>query len=264
MRLALVWVPRCAAWNVIARGDSGDAPILFRPGRNDGKSPFRGRRPGVGAQLTAIFASYAMCACEGCSLVYKGLWNVGHDENLTEWQNFVGLPRTPRAVNATSHGMQFYDYLNASLIGTCLNASLPALRRYYWSTPKPQLPPNETEIVVHLRRGDVVNDPAKAFRVTPDETYVRWIDDLRRKYPAYTITIHSEGMLTNFSDALRSAATSFRLNAPAVEAFHSFVTAKVLVMAKSSFSYTAAFLNENHVYYPSFWHEPLSRWNQLD
>jgi hypothetical protein len=35
----------------------------------------------------------------------------------------------------------------------------------------------------------------------------------------------------------------------------------ILVMSKSSFSYSAALLNENIVYYPKdFWHKKASHW----
>lgn len=37
-------------------------------------------------------------------------------------------------------------------------------------------------------------------------------------------------------------------------------TANILLTSKSSFSYAAAMLNENIVYYLPFWHKPSEKW----
>jgi hypothetical protein len=34
-------------------------------------------------------------------------------------------------------------------------------------------------------------------------------------------------------------------------------------MAKSSFSYSAAILNPNKIYYINFWHKPLNHWVKI-
>jgi hypothetical protein len=50
------------------------------------------------------------------------------------------------------------------------------------------------------------------------------------------------------------------LNGDVFECLHSLITADILVMAKSSFSYTAALLSRGIVIYSPFWHAPLQQW----
>ena len=42
------------------------------------------------------------------------------------------------------------------------------------------------------------------------------------------------------------------------------VLAKILVTAKSSFSYCAAILNPNKIYYINFWHKSLNHWLNIE
>ena len=56
---------------------------------------------------------------------------------------------------------------------------------------------------------------------------------------------------------------SFRLNECIEETFHSLVCAKILVVAKSTFSYSAAILNPNEIYYIKFRHGPLEHWKVI-
>jgi hypothetical protein len=85
---------------------------------------------------------------------------------------------------------------------------------------------------------------------------------LQQKYPDYMITIFSEGAEDDFADMVSENVT-LKLNGSVTDTFHSFVTAKVLVTAKSSLSYSAAILNENTIYYQDYWHKPLDHWNKV-
>ena len=42
------------------------------------------------------------------------------------------------------------------------------------------------------------------------------------------------------------------------------VKAKILVIAKSRFSYCAGILNSNKIYYMIFWHKPLNHWLNIE
>ena len=147
---------------------------------------------------------------------------------------------------------------------------IQTLKDYYYSTPKPAVEQND--IAIHVRRGDVNKEnggqPAKDkhgveySRFTPNEDYIRIIAVLKKEYPTYKITLHSTGNLADFSDLLSENVTC-KLNEPVLITFHSFVTAKVLVTAKSSLSYSAGILNEGTVYYQDFWHKPLDGWKNV-
>jgi hypothetical protein len=56
----------------------------------------------------------------------------------------------------------------------------------------------------------------------------------------------------------------FELNTNIEKTFHSMVKAKILVIAKSRFSYCAGILNSNKIYYMIFWHKPLNHWLNIE
>ena len=135
---------------------------------------------------------------------------------------------------------------------------LSIIQKYYNSTPKPTI--IVPQIAIHIRRGDVNENNEK--RYTTNDKYKEILSFLLEKYPCDIITIFSEGKIDDFHE-LKQERVHFKLNDSIEESFHSLVTAKVLVMAKSSFSYSAALLNQNIVYYIPFWHQPLKNWKIL-
>ena len=88
---------------------------------------------------------------------------------------------------------------------------------------------------------------------------------LKEKYPSFSICIYSEGDLNDFKN-LDGPNISFKLNTCLQETFHHFVTAKILVTAKSNLSYSAAILSKNTIYCIPILNRsrPLSHWNILD
>jgi hypothetical protein len=135
---------------------------------------------------------------------------------------------------------------------------LSILRQYYYSTPKPN---TKTSIALHIRRGDV-DKKTHSNRYIDNNKYKKIIRFLLKTYPDDIITIFSEGSIHDFHD-LQQDRVVFQLNGTIEETFHSFVRAKVLVTAKSTFSYSAALLNENEVYYIPWWHKPLKHWKTI-
>ena len=89
---------------------------------------------------------------------------------------------------------------------------------------------------------------------------------LKEKFPDYGILIFSQGKLEDFKDIIDvTGEESFRLNRSIQETFHSLVEAKIFISAKSNFSYAAAILNKNTVYYdPGYWYKPLDHWIKLE
>ena len=91
--------------------------------------------------------------------------------------------------------------------------------------------------------------------------YIIAYNKFKKLYPDYNINVFSEGKEEEFNE-LRHERVSLKLNVDIETTFHSLVSAKVLVMAKSSFSYCAAILNTNTIFYLNFWHKPLAHWNK--
>ena len=130
-----------------------------------------------------------------------------------------------------------------------------------------KLPPRKDacEMAVHVRRGDAVAIPK---RFTPDNV-IR--DSLEANFggsaTSPVLCIFSEGKIEDFSIHQASSSLDIRyyLNGPTLDTFHNLVTVPELVIAKSSFSYSAALLNTGKVYYlEEFWHTPLDHWINLN
>ena len=218
----------------------------------------KGKCDGFGAQYQAIMSGIAYSNYMNYTYIHTPFQKMAHDGNVEKLNEFIGIPCS--------------DELNVDIIVKCCGEVhfsknpdmyynthvLSILQKYYYSTPKPNIIiPN---IAVHIRRGDVNENNEK--RYTTNDKYKKIVSFLLEKYPYDIITIFSEGKIEDFHE-LQQERVHFKLNDSIEESFHSLVTAKVLVTAKSSFSYSAALLNENIVYYIPFWHKPLKKWKIL-
>ena len=80
------------------------------------------------------------------------------------------------------------------------------------------------------------------------------------------IHIFSQGEESDFkdiTDSFNNKSIIFHLNEEIQLTFHSLVKADYLIIAKSSFSYSAALFNENTVIgntVTRWWHKPLKKW----
>jgi len=217
---------------------------------------------GFGAQYHALMSGIAYAASKDLIYAHTPLSQVAHGGNAAQLNTFIGIKKIPMAeqvdnviiepfsdeVHFSEHPSQYYT---AEVI--------KRIRDFYFSTEKPAIENND--IAVHIRRGDVVKTDGE--RYTTNEHYKTILAMLRKEYPTYSITIHSQGTLADFSDLL-GENISCKLNEDVRVTFHSLVMAKVLVTAKSSLSYSAAILNKGTVYYQEFWHKPLDGWKLLN
>jgi hypothetical protein len=213
---------------------------------------------GFGAQYHAVMSGIAYCNREGLTYVHTPFQEIGHHGDTETLNKFIGIPagnpQKDMVVEPHSEDVHWSErpseYYTENVV--------QQLRDAYYSTDKPDITP--PDIAIHIRRGDVKNGDTERF--TSNDAYKKLIDTLHIKYPDYNVIIYSEGKEADFSE-IASDKTQFRLNETLTDTFHGLVTAKVLVMAKSSLSYAAAILNENTVYYQDFWHKPLDHWNKI-
>ena len=224
-----------------------------------------GKKDGFGAQYFAVMSGIAICAKKGYTYVHTPFKEIEHGVNVDELNKFIGLKNDTMYDETALKNMITEDYSyevhsseHPSTYYT--DTVLKRIRHAYYSTQKPKI--SDIEIAIHIRRGDV-NKNNYGDRFTDNTVYLKIIDALKKIYPTYKILIFSQGTPDDFKD-LGLQEDNFRLNEPITTTFHSLVSAKVFVMSKSSFSYAAALLNANKVYYQSFWHKPLDNWTNID
>ena len=139
------------------------------------------------------------------------------------------------------------------------------LRRVYNASPK-HIPQN-CDTAVHVRRGDAGDGNP---RRTSDEQVEKTLQHFTRKYGAnQSICIFSEGDESDFNAfnlTHRFPHTRLYLNGGVREAFHSLVVAPRLVIARSSFSYAAALLNTEQIFFykMAMMSKPLDHWQRLN
>jgi hypothetical protein len=119
------------------------------------------------------------------------------------------------------------------------------------------------KISIHLRRGDVSNYGVNANRCTDFSVIIKLLniisDFLIENNIQYEVDIYSQGKENDFVD-FRNSQTNLKINHDEFETFKGLMNSDILIMAKSSFSYTAALLSEGLIFYDKFWHKPLKSW----
>jgi len=130
------------------------------------------------------------------------------------------------------------------------------MRSMYDSTPKPPTD-HSCEVAFHVRRGDVQGGGRWTSNTVIE-------DVITSTFSNKTVCIYSEGKDSDFGTLQALDNVKFKLNGDVGTAFHGLVAAPELVIASSSFSYTAAMLNSGQVYYVKrFWHHMLADWKQV-
>ena len=201
----------------------------------------------------------AYCKFKNYNYIHTPFKKKGHDSDIKSLNNFIGIPNlySKNDINidiTEPYSSEVHWSNNPSKYYT--NDTIVILRNYYYLTSKPVI--KKVDIAIHIRRGDV-DIKKHPNRYTSNSYYNKIIKFLNYKYPTYNIVIFSEGSIEQFNN-LNGNNISFKLNKNIEETFHSLVSAKILVIAKSSFSYSAAILNSNEIYYINFGHKPLKHW----
>jgi hypothetical protein len=134
-------------------------------------------------------------------------------------------------------------------------------------------------IVIHIRRPNNLTQhlggellhlefnmlPSISDRFTHDDYFLFIIDNIRKNNVDKKIKFHiiSEGEIEKFVK-YNQEDIEFHLNESIETTFIRMVMADCLVTSASSFSYTAALLNENDILYKKFWHPKLITWKSAE
>jgi hypothetical protein len=134
-------------------------------------------------------------------------------------------------------------------------------------------------IVIHIRRpnnltydlGSSLQDvdfndlPSISNRFIHDDYFLFVIDNIRKTNRNEKIKFHiiSEGEIEKFAK-YKQEDIEIHLNESIETTFIRMVMADFLVLSASSFSYSAALLNENDILYKKFWHPKLITWKSAE
>ncbi len=243
-----------------------------------------GKTDGFGSQLQACLSLIAFCEYKGYQYVHTPMYRMHHNDNNVEdfptyMNNFVNIESKYKSINDISnyelsrvhkvkegafvHGTYYPDFFyNEKVLGK--------FREFYDSKPKPSIPTyvdSNCNIALHIRRGDVSGSNRHSSRFTSTTEYVNILKKLLPTIEKNVIIhIFSQGEESDFKDITNSfngKSIIFHLNEEIQLTFHSLVEADILIIAKSSFSYSAALFNKNTVIgntISRWWHKPLKKW----
>lgn len=226
------------------------------------------RNDGFGGQYMGIISIYCYCLTHDCEYIHKQIKyissassinhisekDINDDKLLINVNKLIGIPESKRnSEYIKTHILSVYSDPNKYFI----DSNLEIIKKYYSGYKK-----TLNQISIHIRRGNVDND-RHPRRYTPNQRYISIINSLLKKYD-YDIYLYSEGNPSDFNDLLFSDRVKLKLNEDIIETHSDLVNSKILIISKSSFSYSAGLLNNNTVYTiyndDSWVHKNISNW----
>jgi hypothetical protein len=257
-----------------------------------------GKKDGAGAQAQAIMSTMLFAEIMHIKYIHTPLDKVQHNyandhdwEN--KWENFFNMGKDELSINDVHQKIsrEIYLYENPLRIKKMAN-TLFVLRhchefadifpnKYtriknrlvekYYASPKSAFVLHQdagsVNIAVHIRRGDVSGNNEFKDKFTENRFIVDVLNNILKFLNSQgiesSIFVYSEGEKEDFKE-LERPNLKFFLNDDPFTTFHNLVCADVLVMSKSTFSYTAALLSKGIVFYESFRHKPLNGWIRVD
>lgn len=281
-------IAKCNPW--VLRG--------FAQRRARGFITCTGKTDGAGAQALARLSTMTFARDAGFQYVHTpfnwiehnasndSLWeqkwedffNLGKDElgieackqlgiNIVQVDNLYDIPLTTSDVlyvvsqchKYTNFFPNRYSNLGAALI------------EKYTSSPKHHYPlygvDGKVNIAIHVRRGDVASSGSTAFRYTDNAKVYALVKTVLQSLSelglSASVSLYSEGEIRDFGE-MSDLGIDFHLNECVFTTFHNLVSADLLIMSKSTFSYVAALLSKGIKLYEPFAHRPLKQWISVD
>ena len=119
-------------------------------------------------------------------------------------------------------------------------------------------------IAIHIRRMNIFDAEKSNYKQipgtdVPNNIYSEIITQLKNIYKNCKIHVYSQGNEKDF--IFQDHSVELHLNESIETTFIDFVLADVLIIAPSSFSYSAGLLSDGIIYYIDSCHKPLSFWN---
>jgi len=259
-------------------------PILAIALKNT-KLTCMGKTDGGGSQVLSIMGVAAFAEFFGAKFVHTPLSNIEHcPEDLTMeeycacWETVVDLFGFNKANGEEFVHYSMNDFLVDFLLFRTRGKRISLGNIHYVTDTHPEiyysislgdeaLAKGENssmvlDVYVHVRRGDVKPEGQYAVRFSSDEEIRKSIQFVRmvtkEKTKVYIVT---ENPNSDFREKFKDCTIVTEKNP--IKSLFLLVHADILVMAKSQFSYVAALLSKNKVFYDPYWQNPLPHWSIL-
>ena len=204
--------------------------------------------------------------------LYSPLKNVEHNyENdpdyINKLENLMNLKENVKNRDDTTIEMKFGSTVliefEKSIDRYCNSETMKFIKECFWKNKERDFFKNgKMNISVHIRRENNADKGQCGARgTTPNEYYVRIMNEIRAKYNGNQLQFHiySQGILDSFK-CFESNDTVLHINEDLFSTYTGLVAGNILVTSASSLSYSAALISNGIIYYLPFWHPPLNSW----
>ena len=230
------------------------------------------RSDGFGAQFQTIIISAMYAELHNLNYVYTPFSKVEHNYNNDP--SFVGkkewlinfLDNFERNINNSVKQVTDYkfmiDYFESNLVKSVQSDVLKKIKTVFRANKNSDtwFDKRYFNIAIHVRRSNLHDIGLERTSIS-DDLLLKTIRKLRDQYAHKNPLFHfySQGKQRWFK-LYKARDVLFHLDESTEDTFISMVLADALVMAPSSFSYTAGILSNGTIYYIPFWHPPLPHW----
>jgi hypothetical protein len=204
--------------------------------------------------------------------LYSPLKNVEHNyENdpnyINKLENLMNLKENVKNRDDTTIEIKFGSTVliefEKSIDRYCNSETMKFIKECFWKNKERDFFKNgKMNISVHIRRENNADKGQCGARgTTPNEYYVRIMNEIRAKYNGNQLQFHiySQGILDSFK-CFESNDTVLHINEDLFSTYTGLVAGNILVTSASSLSYSAALISNGIIYYLPFWHPPLNSW----
>ena len=221
---------------------------------------------GFGSQYQRIVMSILYSEITNNEFVYRPFEKMEHNYDndpdfIIKKEKFINLYDKYKLINEVENvlelGPRVYEIENN--LDFCLKLeSLKNVKKFLHIGKTNPYDNNYLNVAVHIRK---FNQGDNTDYSHDENYYLNVMNHIRNNYTSEKLKFHifSQGELENFTN-FKSDDIVFHLNESIEDTFYGLVTANILVMSKSSFSYTAAMLSDGIIYYLPFWHPKASHW----
>jgi hypothetical protein len=226
---------------------------------------------GFGSQFQNIIATILYAENTNITFVYNPITQIEHNYNnksdfINNIEELMNLKNNYIAaktiVKKQLHYVQNAKSILDANIDLYINSeSCKRIKNIFWKNKdKNFFNNNKINIAVHVRRPNSHDNRLDGAN-TNDKFYLDVINKIRDKNKGSDLLFHiySQGLEADFSQ-YKNDDTILYINTDIISTFIGMVAANILVLSRSSLSYTAALLSDGEIYYNPFWHNPAKHW----